>query len=686
MKKQPLFALALIPLLLACNQNPQSSSSEKQSSATTSETTSQQATSETTSQQATSESTESLSSIISTSQEASSSEQQQDSFTTKEINVYYVNETQNQKVNLRFYDSDKDIPYISIKDFYEILLKNLSTDKDRNQLKVDVKGDIYTVTAPGGVATFDKSLHMMTSDCLPFFTSTKTYETGYKALAGTDGMPWIKVEKMEPNKDPKQTVIDFASYNIHFHGDESDLYLPLPTLQDLFSDTDLLASFYNRENLYVYYAGRNEETTSFGKGIYEPCLKTDFGKDYAKFLYNEMCFDYDNLLGRPTRSSLEQYYDLSNGLNAALESRPFGKIVKNHLTDGTAKGYAIGLSLFGRLTADGGHTNVSPFMSYEYDKEKEAAIAPSWAYSLMSNVSKTVAQYTKEGYEELVNACKSYGHHGEIRLDRAKAFGLNTLNSSELRGEETYKKVGNTAFIFIDDYMGEFYNEQDWKKYYAGEGDLPWGENKGGSVLSTYKGLKKAQDDKDVKNVVTDLSSNSGGSVDEMMYVISLLTENKIGSTVMKMYDRVTDQTFDITFTVDRNLDKKFDENDKSFNLVEGKNIAVLMSQNGFSCGGISPIYLHDRGIFTMGDISGGGSCSIYYQHDGVGLKSVRSSPDAILDKNGVIIDKARATSCDHKFEIKTEEVGEHAMFDFSDFFKVDQIASVMDEHFNPGN
>lgn len=607
-----------------------------------------------------------------------SSSEEEEAFTEKEINVYYAHPDWNQKTKLRFYESASDVPYISIQEFYALLLKNRSKDPARNQLTVTVAGDQYAVASPTGKAVFDIGENTMSSDMLPFFTSTKTYETGYNAMMGTDGMPWIKIETVEPSADPKPTMVDFDDYEIDLHGDEKNLYLPLPTLQDLFSDTSLLTSSYNRKDLYIY-TGFDEGTNAFGAEFYEPCLKTNIGLDYARYLYNELCFNYDVLLGRPTRSSLERYYDLSKGLDHALSSRPYGRMLKQNLLDGTPVGYATGLMMLGQIAADGGHTSINPFSSLNSDPETKTPYVPSWYERLLKQVNDVMETLREIGYEELTNSCKTYQHHVEIRQNRHDGLGLAQDTTDSLRGEQTYKKVNSTAFILIDDYMGDTLNAAEWKDYYAGKGELPYGENKGGSVASLYKGLIKAGADESVKNVVVDLSSNLGGSVDEMMYLITLLTDNP----TMKLESRTTGQDFDVTFAVDRNLDAKFDEADKDFNPIKGKNVAVLMSQNGFSCGGISPIYLHDRGIFTMGDDSGGGCCSILYQHTGVGLRTVRSSTDAVLDKNGKKIDLVREGSCDHKFEIKSipTESGRDKL-DFSAFFEVNEIERVIAERF----
>ena len=616
------------------------------------------------------------SSISQSSSSQASSSEPTPSYNEKEINAHYVNKELNQKTKLRFYESTGDIPYMPIDDYYALLLKGRSEDPNRSKLTITVSGDLYTVTSTEGTATFDVAKDTMSSDNLAFFVSTKTYATGYAGQLGTDGLPWIKAGDIDVKNDPKKTIVDFTKYHIDLFGEGKRLYLPVPTLQDLFSDSDMLVSIYNRNDLYFYCAA-NEKVNAFGIEVYEPALKTDLGKNYAQYLYDEMCFDYDFLLGRPTRSSLEQYYDLSQGLDKALESRELGKLIKQYLTDGTALGYATGLDLLGRLMEDGGHTSVGPFTSIIYDAEKQKYLIPSWQETIGNQVRETIGEIEKKGYEELVNYCQGYDHQEYMLNNRITCLGLDP-EISEFRGESTYKKVDSTAFIFIDDYMGDFYNSEAWKDYYDGKGELPYGESTGGAVASLYKGVLKAQEDSSVENVVIDLANNTGGSVDEMMYVVSLLT----GDSTLYLENRMTDQRMSASFQVDRNLDTKFDEQDAAFNPLEGKKVAVLMSQNGFSCGGISPLYLHDSGIFTLGDDSGGGCCSVLYQHTGVGLRTGHSSTNAVVTKAGKKIDEARAGSCDHKFEITVTEGEDEPIYDFSAFYNVPEIERLIAKHY----
>ncbi|MBQ4255732.1 MAG: hypothetical protein II721_07090, partial [Bacilli bacterium] len=208
-KRFPLFVL-VAPLLVACgNPAPSSSHATGLSSSQTPSSNSQSS--------------------------SSASSSSTPGYTDKEVNVFYVKSELNFKTKLRFYDTTGDIPYIPIDDYYSLLLKGRSTDPNRSKLTVTANGDTYSVTSPGGSATFNVATETMTTDNLPFFVSTKTYASGYNALLGTDGMPWMKVGEVKASGDPQKTVIDFSKYHIDLKGEGNRLYLPLITAQDLFS-------------------------------------------------------------------------------------------------------------------------------------------------------------------------------------------------------------------------------------------------------------------------------------------------------------------------------------------------------------------------------------------------------------------------------------------------------------------
>ena len=148
-----------------------------------------------------------------------------------------------------------------------------------------------------------------------------------------------------------------------------------------------------------------------------------------------------------------------------------------------------------------------------------------------------------------------------------------------------------------------------------------------------------------------------------------------------KLYskDRTTGQLITTTYKIDRNLDRVFDEKDDEFDLVGDKEIAVITSRNGFSCGGISPVYLHELGLYTLGENCGGGSCAIYYQHDAFGFKRIASCPVQICGKDGVDVDTLRLTSCDTFLDITADENG---VPDYTAFFDVENLNALIDARY----
>ena len=112
--------------------------------------------------------------------------------------------------------------------------------------------------------------------------------------------------------------------------------------------------------------------------------------------------------------------------------------------------------------------------------------------------------------------------------------------------------------------------------------------------------------------------------------------------------------------------------------MVEGLNLGVLSSPNAFSCGGISPIYLHEANIYTMGNVSGGGSCSIYYLYDIYGLSHIASSPHQMVTLNGASIDAIRTYSCDKYIPTPIEG----GVKNFDGFYDIEKLTQYMNEHY----
>ena len=597
-------------------------------------------------------------------------------YQTKTINVYYFNEDNNTTCDIRYYGKSV-IPYISFKDIHKLLYRGRTYEQGRDQLDLVQNGDSYTYTVLGGyTATFDVSSNKMESDNLWNFKNTNLNSYGDFASVSYDGLPFTRVKSVKDDKPAKKTVIDFSKYNLKIYGDDKEVYLPMTFATDLFSNENILQAAYNNKDLYVFNYTENEELEQFGAKYYEDMFSSKMNKEYSEYVYNELCLDYDILLGRPGRSSLEVYYDLSNGLDAALKSRPLGKKIIEYIKSPDVVKYLAGATLLGNLRADGGHSTYNP-IDYTYYVDSDGyGHYPNWLLKVRDKATKLIQDEYSKNYEELVNSDSLFYEHPAVY--KARSEKLNKPKSA-LKGYDTYTKDGDIAYIHIDGFMGEIGLRDEWDKYYKGERvDIPFGAGYGGAVGAIHYGVTQAAKDDEIKHVVVDLSANTGGSTDEMLFMIALLTGHKNFYSLNTM----TDRTSTVTYEFDLNLDKVFDEkDDEMLNLLKGKDISVLTTRNGFSCGGISPIYLHDEGLFTIGEECGGGCCSIYIQYDGYGCMNRASCPTRTVTKNKVSVDEARKTVCDAKLDLPINATA--GTRDYSALYDTASLRTLINSHYS---
>lgn len=596
-----------------------------------------------------------------------------DKYEIKQINVYYVNSENNTTCDLRYYNKS-EIPYISLKDYNQLLYRGRKYPEGRDAFYVTKKKNVYTVKTATGIATFDTRENTLESDDLWNFKNTNLNGMDLLASVSYDGLPFTKVVKAESDGISKKTIIDLDDYGMKMYGDDKNVYVPLGFACDLFSNENILHGAYNSKDLYITNYTENEEVSSFGKDYYDPIFENPLTEEYASYVYNELCLDYDYFLGRTGRSSLERYYDLSNGLDKALDSRELGKTIKEYMQSTDLSKFLVGSSILGYLRCDGGHSNYFPLSTSYYDKERKTNVSPKWLTTeIKQEASNLLNEKTKANYEELSNYDKSFSKHSLVY--KARSEKLNKVQGT-LKGTDTYTKDGDVAYIHIDGFMGEIGLQNEWKDYYAGKRDtIPFGKNLGGAVGAIYNGVIEVSKDKEIKHLVIDLAANTGGSTDEMLFMIGLLT----GSKKFYSYNRMTDAYVTATYAFDFNLDKVFDEkDDEMLKLLDGVDITVLTTRNGFSCGGISPIYLHEEGLFTIGEECGGGACSIYIQYDGYGNMNVASTPSQTVTKNKVSIDVARKTVCDAQLEFKI-----NGSYNYTSLYDTNTLRELITKHYN---
>lgn len=162
-------------------------------------------------------------------------------------------------------------------------------------------------------------------------------------------------------------------------------------------------------------------------------------------------------------------------------------------------------------------------------------------------------------------------------------------------GVPGYEEIGNTAYIIFDEFSKPTRNYPE---------EPATAEDVDTIGIISYSFSQILRENSPVKNVVLDLSANTGGMDNAAVFVISWF----LGDASLSQTDNMTGAMCTSTYRADVNRDRVFDEKDT----VSDKNLFFLISPCSFSCGNLVPCVFKDSGKVTLiGRTSGGGSCSV---------------------------------------------------------------------------
>ena len=594
-------------------------------------------------------------------------------FTEKEVPVFRE-ALADEKLTLRFYEDTPSIAYISLQDYYKLMLPQGSMDVERQEdgtykFTSHTGADPSTNTGQGlgGTAVADPAAGTLTSPDMPAFTNMMTMVQEGMDNSYLDGMAFVRVSRVEYDKDPEPVTFDFAKYGIAMHADEAGVYLPLQTISCIYSDFGYHYASYNGEKVYVnsdnVYDAMNLRDPEFSKPILE---NQERAKDMVDFSYAQLrfCIDYFDAVPSRVADKLGNH-DIDATLDSEGET---GKAIKAGLTSTNLVDYLMSADDLGFVIDDGGHTSLSYATSTSLMADKDSTAHQEFAKRVKDPNDTLGAYFSAQGEGQVAKA--QIGT--ERSAAREKAFG-----------SETYVKKGDTAVIVFDAFSA---NDKAWRDYFAGKGERPNTTDKitAGDYAGTVdgvaivsEGLERAKADPEVKNVVLDLSNNGGGSLDVLEYIASLVCNREY----FQWQNTLTGQLEKEYFEVDRNLDGKFDDQDKAVDYSD-LNFAVLTSRSSFSCANLLPSVLADGGIMVMGERSGGGSCAVgkYVTADGAGWQ-LSTWRGKLINDAGHEIDDGIPVDVDllERTNAKTLESG---FPDYSCFYDVSLLSEVMNEHY----
>lgn len=534
-------------------------------------------------------------------------------YTEKEFPVIY-SEGEDDTTVLRFYDAHPEAAYISAAEYLRIFMPGAEMDVQQEE------NGIYTLVSPTGKARVDVERDIISSDDLIAFTNVMGMVQ--EGMPGTylDGMPYIRFTgyRTIPVKAPVR--LDLSAYDIDLLADEKGVYIPFVILNDLYSDLFYHIGFFNGETVVIN--NRNETFLPFAilTDYIVPIIREkERSEAEARFIYNEFCFAIDNLYGYPGRTYLEAEGLEENGLDATLTNMgPLGEDVRMLLLSTDPAEYLAGMNIMSLLLEDGGHT----FLSYlALNMGQFYRHAPA----VISSALDLYSEYLNR-YPELMDIVQE--------SQQASVLGQQVSEArQQVLGSGTYHKYGSTALIVFDSFMP--HDDGAWKAYYEGKGPMPTPQSDPDDMMAIFlDGLKRAEEDPEVRNVVIDIASNGGGSLDLVMTLLSLVG----GESCFYMQNSLTGQLIRTDYEVDRNFDRVFDEKDQEVHY--DLHFAVLTSGYSFSCANLFPSRMQDQGFPVIGERSGGGACALQIMQTADGYPYIISSFRAKLcNKRGESID-----------------------------------------------
>ena len=519
-------------------------------------------------------------------------------FYPQETTAFIESIEDTETLDLLFSDATGKIPYVSLQDGLDFLYGT-------GEYTSEVKDGIIVVTRTNGA-----SLEVDTEEETIYFSDYDLFLKQPDAVTLLDIVLDDTVIKHEPlsfESRGRPLTVEYGSFDIDIFKAGDLCLLPLQTFSDIFGIASLGALLYNGEDLFFVSSksclkNYDDELTELGKKYYsvEPA---ELDEAFADFNYKELGLNLQlnyGLAESHNITKIREWFEML-GLDEKLSS-----------TDPFQGDYALAE------------------ICYKYFGDLHSAF----------HVRSPYTGVHREGIDIVPSpSVKSYIQNLHERLSaRAEYFP---------DGVPGFQKKGDTAYITFDDFS--FDRSRDYAKEPLTRKEKRAIEKDFASSGIDTVGLihyanEEIQSNPKIKNVVIDLSCNTGGSVDAEIFVASWL----LGQSSLAVRRNITDCQSATSYTADVNFDGKFGEAD---DYVGDRRIFCIISGTTFSCGNLLASMLAESGKATLiGAKTGGGACAVYLTSTAAGSLFQTSSPWLFSSvRNGAFFDIEGGVVPDYK-------------------------------------
>ena len=447
-----------------------------------------------------------------------------------------------------YYIDNSEIKYIDVAGFFNTLNGYYITDYFKKSVsRSQKKYGIYLYANTGTKVEYLAVIFNWENDTI-YVTSPMVFNVTYSP-SSVDYMAHLQ-EGSGSYDDTKPLTINLKDYNFNIYYKDGKCFVPLSIMNTLFCSSGYYNIYYNGEKyLGTFYDISAFDDESLKQIKTNKLNSSEQTEELREETYNQLRFILDHFYGLKEYKNISNFDEILSGYKEDLLSLD---PVKNR--DAYYKFFINYL--------DDLHTRIGAYSFYN----SPDIMPENW------NLSKTSEKRIK--YHEVEELLKE---KAELVYPDLKA---------------TYKIAGETAILYMPSFLT------------AADSDL----SKPDSYLDdSYEFMRWALNNisnKNIKNVVLDLSINGGGNVAALLKVLGFMSNDDIEYID---YNFLFKTKMSSIIKIDSNDDGEFSDDDAYTNY----NWYVLSSFNTFSAANSCVALAKSLGAKVIGQKSGGGMCSV---------------------------------------------------------------------------
>jgi len=522
---------------------------------------------------------------------------QEYSMEKKELPFYFMDHDSKEVITVWYADGKTDIPYLESETVKELLERayHVHLNDNNYSLKATIEDDQAIFLRENGYEMIiDAGSDVIRFHDLNMFQATSWQDTVLDIIwySGYDenGEPaYFETMPLSFSRDAAETDLDCGVYGIDLISAGGEVFIPLQTVSDVLLSNIYLLAEYNGEAVIV-----DQYDSTAMKDIFYSAAPGNRSEELADFTYHELCFALDQFYGLKEEHGIDSFQQFfrDTGLQERLLS-----------LDPQESGEAL-----------------AELINRYLDDHHSVYLENSWLLGTETDVIGSIFG------PDILN--RTYNAE---RFQQARAAYYPD-------GIPGYEEIDNTAFITLD---GFALNGMGYDYYHTvPEADAP---DAIGLLLYAYSQITR--EGSPVKNVVLDLSCNTGGIPTAACFTIGMF----LGDGFASLRDTLTGAAATEYFLIDANLDRKFDEEDS----LNGYRLFCLTSPISFSCGNLVPSVFKQSSMVTLlGQTTAGGTCLVRPLSLADGTMITISGPKRLSQsRNGSFYDIEQGIEPDYRID-----------------------------------